>query len=122
MAQRVAAPRWALRPLLAEFVQASLCQVWRGHHNVKLAIRVEQQEPWFRKRGNLGRIVHLDDHNRPASALVFREVDRLRLQLVEDALYFLSYGAVPDGSIESFVRDLDVKKHSHVFSPSINRR
>jgi len=30
-----------LGPLLAEVVQASLCQVFRGHHNVKLAIRVE---------------------------------------------------------------------------------
>src|ERR1700730_6829379 len=51
----------ALGPLFAELVSASTCQIFRGHHNVKLAIRVEYEEPRLRKRRDLGWIFQIND-------------------------------------------------------------
>ena len=87
------------------FFPSGLAQVLRRHHDPELAIRVEVQKPRLRQRGDLRRAVHVDDQNRPTSAVQFGKVDGLGLGLVENALDRRADCAFPDSraDVASFV-------------------
>jgi len=45
--------------------------------------------------------------------MLFGEIDRLRLGLIEDAFDFLTYRAVPDGRVKIFVWDGYIEEEAH---------
>jgi len=65
---------------------------------VEAHFRVEREEEWLANRGHLARVRDIHDQNRAALAAVFREVNGLRLYVVENLFDCNPGGAVADGT------------------------
>src|SRR4029434_6815401 len=102
----------ALRPLLAERIEACSVQILRCHGHAELHVRVEGEKPWLRKRRDLRRVFQIYDHGYATPPVAPSEVDRLWLRCLQNSLQFLPDAAVSNRSVERLMRDLALYAHS----------
>lgn len=104
---------WRSTPLLAEFVEAGVFQIRRGHGRAELHVRLEGQEPRLGERGNLRRLRKVHHEDARALAAQLGEVGGLGLLGVQNLLHLGADGAVLHGGVERVVGHGDNHQCSH---------
>ena len=80
-------------------------KVLRRHRRPHRESCMKRQEPGFGDGGQLRRLFHIEEYVPRALAIVFREVRRFRLELVQDTLNRASQCAVLGSRITGFDGD-----------------
>jgi hypothetical protein len=73
-----------LTPLLAKLGQTGPLEILWRHHNAKLAVGMKVKKPRLRQRGDLGRVLHIDDQDGRTAPLLFGEINGLGLGRFQD--------------------------------------
>ena len=85
-----------------------MLQVLRRHHDAEFHIGLEGEEPRLGQHGNFRVVRDVHDEDGAALAVLLGEIDRLRLDGVENLADLLAHRAIFDGGVEDGMRDGDI--------------
>ena len=105
--------RLGLSPLLSQRPQIRPREIFGRHGNPKLHFGIECEKPRLGQHWDLGRILDVDDQGATTPAVLLGEIDSFGLDGLENSLDLLPCGAIPNGGVERFERELNVHKHAH---------